>query len=237
MAEAVRLGLSLRPPHINHSDAHFGLGWEGEQGILWMGLGQVRDLHQASVRAITAERRRQPFAGVHDLSARVPLQHKELLHLVQCGALEGLGASRAALLAEAAEAERAGSALQMAFDFGRRNVEPETPAQRLAWEQRLLGQPVSVHPLDLVAGHLPEHLPLRRLPDSTGRRVTVVGVRLPGWTGGQGFFLGDGDTFVTAKAVRTAKAPPPWQPLLVRGQWLADEWGASWLRSEQIEKL
>jgi DNA-directed DNA polymerase III PolC len=237
MAEAVRLGLSVRPPHINHSDAHFSLDWEGKQGILWMGLGQVRDLRQASVRAIAAERRRQPFAGVHDLSARVPLQHRELLHLVQCGALEGLGASRAALLAEAAEAERAGSTLQMAFDFGRRNVEPETPAQRLAWEQCLLGQPVSVHPLDLVTGHLPEHLPLRRLPDSTGRGVTVVGVRLPGWTGSQGFFLGDGDTFVTAKADRAAKAPPPWQPLLVRGQWLADEWGASWLRAEQIEKL
>jgi len=213
------------------------LGWEGEQGILWMGLGQVRDLRQASVQAIRAQRQRQPFVRVHDLVARVPLQHKELLHLIQCGALDRLGASRAALLAEAAEAERAGSALQMAFDFGRQEVDPETPAQRLAWEQHLLGQPVSVHPLQLVAERLPEHLPLRRLPEWAGRRVAVVGVRLPGWTGGQGFFLGDGDTFVTVRGDRSAKAPLPWQPLLVRGQWLTDEWGASWLRAKQIERL
>jgi DNA polymerase-3 subunit alpha len=236
MAEAARIGLAVRPPHVNHSDAHFTLSWEGEQGILWMGLGQVRDLRQASVRAIVGERR-QPFAGVRDLAERVPLQHKELVHLVQCGALDGLDASRSALLAEATEAERAGSALQMAFDFGRREVEPEPPAQRLAWEQQVLGQPVSVHPLELVAGRLPEHLPLRRLPEWAGRRVTVVGIRLPGWTGGQGFFLCDGDTFVTVRGDRTMKAPPPWQSLLVRGQWLIDEWGTSWLKAEQIQRI
>ncbi len=237
MAEAVRLGLAVRPPHVNHSGAHFTLSWEGERGVLWMGLGQVRDLRQASVRAIGSERRRQPFAGVHDLAARVPLQHKEMAHLIQCGALDGLGASRAALLAEAAEAERAGSALQMAFDFGRREVDPEPPAQRLAWEQQLLGQPVSIHPLELLADRLPEHLPLHRLPEWAGRRVTVVGIRLPGWTGGQGFFLGDGDTFITVKGDRAAKAPPPWQPLLVHAQWLADEWGTSWLKAEQIDRI
>lgn len=236
MAEAVRLGLAVRPPHVNHSGAHFTLNWEGERGTLWMGLGQVRDLRQASVRTTISERRRQPFASVRDLAARVPLQHKELVHLIRCGALDGLGASRAALLAEAVEAERAGSTLQMAFDLGRQEVEPEPPAQRLAWEQQLLGQPVSVHPLELLAGCLPEHLPLRRLPEMAGRRVMVAGVRLPGWTGGQGFFLSDGDTFVTVKGDRATKAPPPWQPLLIHGQWLADEWGAAWLQAVQIEK-
>ncbi|MBN1138434.1 MAG: DNA polymerase III subunit alpha [Anaerolineae bacterium] len=234
MAEAVRLGLAVRPPHVNHSSARFTLDWEGNQGVLWMGLGQVRDLRQASVRAIGSERRRQSFAGVRDLAERAPLQHKELIHLIQCGALDGLGASRAAMLAEAAEAKRAGSALQMAFDLGRWEVDPESPAQRLAWEGHLLGQPVSVHPVELVAEHLPEHLPLRRLPEWAGRQVAAVGVRLPGWTGGQGFFLGDGDTFVTVKGERATKAPPPWQPLLVRGQWLVDEWGNSWLKAEQM---
>ena len=111
-----------------------------------MGLGQVRDPARRRC-AIGDEQRRQPFSGVRDLAERVPLQHKELVHLVQCGALDGLGVSRAALLAEAIEAERAGSALQMAFDLGRQEVEPEPPAQRLAWEQQLLGQPVSVHSL------------------------------------------------------------------------------------------
>jgi DNA-directed DNA polymerase III PolC len=237
MAEALRLGLAVRPPHVNHSGRRFTLGWDGEQGILWMGLDQVRDLRRHSVRAILAERQRQPFAGVRDLAGRIPLQHKELTHLIQCGALDGLGDSRAALLAEAEQIERAGSALQMTFTFARPEVAPEPPAQRLAWEQHLLGQPVSVHPLQLVASHLPQHLPLHRLPDSPGRQVTVAGVRLPGWTGGQGFFLGDGESFVVARGKRSGQLPPPWQPRLVRGRWLGDDWGGCWLQVDELEEV
>jgi hypothetical protein len=201
-----------------------------------MGLGQVRDLRRTSVRAIIHERQRQRFTGLRDLLQRVSLQHKEVVHLVQCGALDGLGTSRAALLAEAEEVQQAGSALQMAFAFARPAVDPEPPAQRLAWERHLLGQPVSVHPLELVAGRLPEDcLLLGRRPDVPGRRVTVAGVRLPGWTGGQGFFLGDGQTFVVVQGEAASRAPVPWQPLLVRGRWLGDEWGGAWLQAEDID--
>jgi DNA-directed DNA polymerase III PolC len=231
LAEAVRLGLAVRPPHVNHSRRRFALGWEGDQGVLWMGLGQVRDLRRASVRAIVAQGGQQPFTGLRDLLQRVPLQPKEVTHLVQCGALDGLGPSRAALLAEAGEIDQAGSALQMTFGFARPEVEAESPAQRLAWEQHLLGQPVSVHPLEVL--ELPEHLPLRQLPESPGQRVTVAGVRLPGWSGGQGFYLGDRDTFVVA---RGAAAPAPWQPVLVHGRWLVDEWRGDWLQVEVMEE-
>ncbi|MGD8904071.1 MAG: DNA polymerase III subunit alpha [Anaerolineae bacterium] len=237
MAEACRLGLAVRPPHVNHSRRRFTLGWEGEQGVLWMGLGQVRDLRRASIRAITAERSQRPFASLRDLLQRVPLQDKEVTHLVQCGALDGLGESRSALLAEAAEIRQAGSALQMALGFATPQVEEEAAGQRLAWERHLLGQPVSVHPLEAVAERLPDHLPLRRLPEKPGMRVRVAGSRLPGWTGGQGFFLGDGDTFVIARGDAALRAPPPWQPLLARGRWLSDEWGTSWLQIEVIEEV
>jgi DNA-directed DNA polymerase III PolC len=232
MAEAVRLGLAVRPPHVNHSGSRFTLGWEGPQGVLWVGLGQVRDLRQASVKTIVVERERQPFADLRDLLRRVPLQQKEEIHLIQCGALDGLAESRAALLAEAKEIQQAGSALQLTFGFGGPAVAPEPPAQRLAWERHLLGQPVSVHPLQTV--DLPEHLPLRRLPEQAGRRVTTAGVRLPGWTGGRGFFLGDGDTFVIARAKPAEGTTPPWQPLLVQGRWMSDEWGTAWLQVDEM---
>ncbi len=235
MAEAVRLGLAVRPPHVNHSGRRFSLGWEGERGILWMGLGQVRDLRRSSVRAILAERQQGTFAGLRDLLRRVSLQHKEADHLVQCGALDGLGESRMALLAEARQVQQAGSALQMTFPFARPEVQAESPAQRLAWERRLLGQPVSVHPLAVVVDRLPTHLPLRQLPEQPGRSVTVAGVRLPGWTGGHGFFLGDGETFVLARGEPGRSAPSPWQPLLVRGRWLGDEWDTFWLQIEEME--
>ncbi|MEJ2209424.1 MAG: hypothetical protein P8129_10355 [Anaerolineae bacterium] len=244
MAEARRLGLAVRPPHVNHSRRRFSLGWEGEQGVLWMGLGQVRDLRRVSVRAIVQGREASAFAGLRDLLQRVALQPKEAAHLVQCGALDGLGQSRAALLAEAREIERAGSSLQMSFPFAQSTAAPETAARRLAWERHLLGQPVSVHPLDLaaeVAAHggpgLPDHVPLDRLPRHPGRSLLTAGVRLPGWTGGPGFYLDDGRTYVVARTAQGAPTPPSWEPLLVRGRWLADEWGTEWLEVEGIEAL
>jgi DNA polymerase III alpha subunit len=237
MAEANRLGLAVRPPHVNHSRRRFTLDWEGEQGVLWMGLGQVRDLRRASVRAIVQARQQGPFAGLRDLLARVALYAKEINHLIQCGALDGLGAGRAALLAEAQEIERAGSALQMSLGLPRPAAAPETAARRLAWERHLLGQPVSVHPLEAVADRLPAGcLPLDRLPETAGREVTVAGARLPGWTGAPGFYLGDGRTYVVVRGA-PGGAPRAWQPVLVRGRWLADEWGNAWLQGEDVEAI
>jgi len=234
MAEAARLGLDVRPPHVNHSQRRFTLAWEGEQGVLWMGLGQVRDLRRASVRANLAARQRQPFADVRDLLGRVALQPKEVAHLIQCGALDGLGESRAAMLAEAKEIERAGSALQMSFGFARREIAAESAAQRLAWERRLLGQPVSVHPLDVVAERLPaERLPLRQVAAARGP-ITVAGVRLPGWTGGQGFFLGDGDDFVVVRPEGESGTPAVWAPVVVRGWRRGDAWGGFWVEGEVL---
>jgi DNA polymerase III alpha subunit len=220
---------------VNHSRARFTLSWEGQQGILWMGLGRVRDLRRASIRATIAERTQQPFVGLRDLMERVPLLQKEANHLIQCGALDGLGESRAALLSEAAEIRQAGSALQMTFGFATRDAPPEQAAQRLAWERHVLGQPVSVHPLEVIADRLPDHAPLDRLSELPGQRLTVAGVRLPGWTGGRGFFLSDGHTFVVARPDPSHSAPDPWQPLLVRGRWLSDEWGSTWLQVEEME--
>jgi DNA polymerase III alpha subunit len=239
IAEAARLGLAIRPPHVNHSDRRFTLGWEGDRGILWMGLGQVRDLRRTSVRSIVAERSRQPFSDLRDLLERIPLLQKEAAHLIQCGALDGLGESRVALLAEAGQVEQAGSTRQMVFAFAKPKIAPESPAQRLSWEQRLLGQPVSVHPLDLVADQLQGYTALRQLPaaQSPRRRVTTAGVRLPGWTGAQGFFLGDGESIVIVRGEPDQQAPPPWQPLLVDGRWLGDEWGTFWLQAESIEPI
>lgn len=253
-AEAVRLGTPVHPPHVNYSGEAFTLTdqpiskstnlvgnvdtpsaiRDSSSAVLYMGLGQVRDLRRSSIEAITAERAQGPFVGLRDLLGRVDLGIKEADHLVRCGGLDGLGESRAALLAEAELLRRKGGAAQLAFGFANPHVTAESPAQRLVWEQELLGWPVSVHPLTLVASRLPDHLPLRRLPEAARQLVTVAGIRLPGWTGGQGFFLGDGNTFVIVKAGRESKAPSPWRPLLIRGRWTGDAWGGWWLQAEQI---
>ena len=78
---------------------------------------------------------------------------------------------------------------------------------------------------------------MSQLPNSPGRPITVAGYRLPGWTGGQGFFLGDGVTFVVVKGDKKLKAPPPWQPLDVRGRWVGEPFGTFWLQAETITTL
>lgn len=234
LAEAVRLGIEIRPPHVNHSRGTFTLS---RDNILWMGLGQVRDLRRAAVKAIIAARRERPFTDLRDLLARVELQLKEVTHLIQCGALDGLGESRAALLAELTGLGLAGSALQLALPFDRPAIAPETPAQRLAWERFVLGLPVSVIPLQTITNPPANTTPLARLPELAGKAVTVIGYRLPGWTGGVGFYLGDGQTFVLARGSEALKSPPVWQPVIVRGRWLSDAYGTAWLQVDQLAKL
>ena len=256
MAEAVRLGIALQPPHINRSNRHFTLTFEessmderGQQpasgatpsnaktATLWMGLGQVRDLHRSSVRAIITERQRSLFQSVRDLMMRVPLQKKELLHLIQCGALDGLCLNRAAGIDEAEALLHGGNMGQMAFDFLKPAVAAEGAAQRLAWEEKILGQPLSVHPLHLIEQPLGGLTTLAQLRTMRGQQSTVACVRLPGWTGGKGFFVGDGEDYVIAQMAEGSTRPSVWQPIQIRGRWVLDAWGGGRLLVEEVESL
>ena len=245
VAEAERLGIAVRPPHVNHSGEAFTLAYEydtdGERPVLWMGLGAVRELRRASVAAIIAARAAGRFAGVADLAARIDLSAKEIDHLVRCGALDGLGDSRAAMLQAAGAALRAGSARQMSFAFLNISVvQTETAADRLSWEMELLGRPLSVHPLELARRRRTD-VAIWRLPASRGQKVTVCAVRVPGWPGGAGFFMGDGDDFAIARLEPTPAAErvrwPSWRPMRLSGRWKTDEWGGGWFEIEAYEML
>jgi DNA-directed DNA polymerase III PolC len=228
LAEARRLGLAVRPPHVNASASQFTLRWEDDRPVLWMGLGQVRDLRQASTKAIAAARRQRPFSSAADLLERVPLLRKEWTHLIQCGALDGLGATRAALLDEAAASVGGSHGQQLTLGFAETATPPETPGQRLAWEQRVLSLPVSVQPPATVALP-PDAAGVAAARAAGGRNVTVAGFRLPGWTGGKGWFLCDGDDYAVAIGDKGAPNPRVWKPVLVRGRWRVDGWGDGWL--------
>ncbi len=254
MAEARRLGMRVMPPHVNISGKRFTLTfgdwYAAQQGavgaldtagtpVLWMGLSEVRDLRRTAVKAIVAARVQRPYASLRDLLARVDLQPKEVMHLVQCGALDGLGESRAALLAVAGQIARAGSARQMAFDFAEVTaVVPETTLQRLEWETAVLGQPLSASRLELAA--LPAGtLSVRAAAQTRGAPVAMAGVRLPGWTGGKGFFVGDDDsyTIVIPRQGEGGSKRDVWQPLLCHGRWQQDAWGGGWFAADRIELL
>ncbi len=246
IAEAVRLGIAVRPPHVNHSGAAFTLGEADatvaasggvDGGVLYMGLGQVRDLRGSAVRDIVRARRERAFGGVRDVLRRVDLRAKEADHLIRAGGLDGLAASRAELLAELADVQRAGGAAQMSFGFDLGRVDAEPAADRLAWERELLGWPVSVHPLDTVARPAGAARLREVAREPSGQPVACAGTRLPGWTGGQGFFLGDGDTFVVAICADGVATPPTWAPVSVAGRWRTDTWGGGWLVVEGVTVL
>jgi hypothetical protein len=103
-------------------------------------------------------------------------------------------------------------------------VPAETASQQLEWEQQLLGLPVSVQPLDLVAREeTADDVPLRFLHRLRNQPTTIAGYRLPGWTGDRGFFVSDGDDFVIVQMKRTKV--PLWEAFRLQGVWREDEWG------------
>ncbi len=246
IAEAQRLGIPVLPPHINQSRRHFTLTFatDGTSDLvddqhrrpqLWMGLGQVRSLRRQSVAAIIKARREAPFMELTDLCRRVDLQRKELTHLIQCGALDGLGASRAALLSEAKESGT--QRFQLAFAFDEPLIEAESPAERLQWERQVLGQPVSVHPLATVADRPAQTVSLQQAATQIGKRVQIAATRLPGWTGGKGYFVDDGEQYVVAIGQEKGAKPKPWAAILLTGRWLVDEWGGGWFQVEGWKDL
>ena len=244
MVEAIRLGIDVRLPHINHSDAQVTL----DRGIerphsrrsltepvptLWLGLSLIRDLRRQAIAAIVQARREGAFTSLRDLLLRVGLQPKEITHLIRAGALDGLGTNRPAMLQEARIMGRAGDARQLAFDFAAGYAPAATASQRLAWETHLLGYPLSAlrEALAALSELYPEATPIEGLPHSRGP-VTVIGVRLPGWHRG-GFGLWDRSDWCWAESSEDLKWPPVWEPTIFSGHWRQDRWGMGWMMVQE----
>ena len=240
MAEALRWGIEIRPPHINTSTWQVHLTQEasltGPQGsahpVIWLGLNLVRDLRRHAVQAILKAREAGPFLDVRDLLLRVDLQSKEITHLIQCGALDGLGINRQAMIREALGVTRAGSARQFAFDFAAPEVEPPTYAQRLQWERHILGYPIGVlrEWLPQLQRESKDHRPLSAYPSASGYLKTVA-VRLPG-RHRRGFAVWDGETWLWAVPAEGFRVPPAWDPVLFEATWRTDRWGTGWLQPQ-----
>jgi len=183
--EARRLGLPLRPPHINHSRREFSVVYENGQAVLYMGLDQVRDLTRETQNRILRQR---PYRSLADFLTRVDPRPGEVENLIKAGAMDGLG-TIPDLLNQLASGPgwRKGQPPLFSADVMSGGAAAESAAweedwsleQRVAAEQALLGASVSAHPVDLVADKVVEAGAITT-PDAArrvGERVRVAGMR------------------------------------------------------------
>lgn len=256
MSEARRLGLTICPPHINHSNETFTLETSNFESptsnlqSLWMGLGQVRDLTHATIKAIIAQR---PFTSLEDFLARVGPLYVEAMNLIKAGALDGLGDPKAMLAQLEQERWRGRHTGQMGLALAApvALVPEPTVHERAAWEREVLSILVSVHPLQLVADELAQHKLTRsdQLSQCSGQEVTVAGVRLAAHRfsarGQEPMLLADMEDEVGAYQVLWSGATlkkygdllSRREPVLIRGRVRTDRQGQLVIAGREIEPL
>ncbi len=174
LTEARRMGLTIRPPHINYARHEFCVDRHDGQPVLYMGLDQVKDLTRRTQAHILNER---PFSSLHDFLSRVDPRPDEATNLIKAGALEGLG-SIPALLDQLKQGkwERGQMAL---FDMVPELGDDWPLAQRVAAQEEILGTGVDAHPLELVADRIAAANALTTVGAAArvGKRVRVAGMR------------------------------------------------------------
>jgi DNA polymerase-3 subunit alpha len=173
--ECKELGLTVQPPDLNISLYEFAAG--DERSIRY-GLGAVKGVGEAAVRAIIDERAaRGPFGSLEDLCRRLDLtkvNRRVLEALIKSGSLDSLALNRAALMSRLASAMQRGDQNARAHEAGQVDLfglaaeeraptlqrlqvaaEPDwSEALRLAGERDTLGLYLTGHPIDRVAQEL-----------------------------------------------------------------------------------
>jgi len=175
LGECRRLGISIRPPDVNHSELDFSV----EDGAVRYALQAVKNVGAGAIRSIVDARHEGgPFRDLDDFCRRVDwkfLNKRALESLVKAGAMDTLNtgggatglANRSLLLgnldaicSQAQRASRAADAGQISLFAAAEDVEalgmPSITLQTakeymqkelLAWEKEMLGLYVSEHPL------------------------------------------------------------------------------------------
>ncbi len=165
VTECRRLGLQVRPPSVNRSQAHFAV--EGTE--ILFGLAAIKNLGTPTAEAIVGERDSDgPYLGLADFSRRLPAEKVSVASvkvLIQVGAFDEFG-QRNSLLAAADSVYAAGQKYQQDQAVGQSSLFggsqpaadqwpepplPDVPAmteeQVLGLEKELLGLYLSSHPL------------------------------------------------------------------------------------------
>jgi DNA polymerase III alpha subunit len=173
LTEARRLGLTLRPPNINHAQPEFSVSYPLDQPVLYMGLNQVRELTRRTQYAILRQR---PFGSLVDFLVRVDPRPVEAQNLIRCGALGGLGTIPELIQQMEQGTGRRG---QMPLFSITSKIDEWSLAERAAAQQAILGASLDAHPLELYAAEIASAQAETTLyvAGQLGKRVRVAGMR------------------------------------------------------------
>jgi DNA polymerase III subunit alpha len=104
VADCRRMGIVVLPPDINASGSFFSIAWGGDGAeAIRFGLSAIKNVGEGAVEVLLEAREAGgPFRDLDDLAERVDLRRigrRALECMIQVGALESLGGSRAQQLA------------------------------------------------------------------------------------------------------------------------------------------
>ncbi|MCB9876128.1 MAG: DNA polymerase III subunit alpha [Planctomycetes bacterium] len=164
-----RAGMTILPPSVNHSMRYFGVETgEVEGGAIRYGLGAIKGVGSRVADAIAAERDANgPYSSIEDLCERLDsalINKTALESLVQSGAFDGLGRTRAGDFAQIESALRAAATAREDRRRGQKMLFAPPPVQddgdegprvgewpeheRLQREKESLGFYLSGHPFE-----------------------------------------------------------------------------------------
>jgi DNA polymerase-3 subunit alpha len=176
LSEARRMGLIVRPPHINYSAHNFIVKKpdDSAQKALFMGLDQVKELTNQTIQRII---RFAPFTSVEDFLTRVDPHVQEAENLARVGALEGLG-NIPSILRRLQNGGWQQNQLSL-FEWVGSNEEDWSLQKKVDAQLEVLGVSLVAHPLELIAHKLIGMGAISTVDAVTrvGRRVTVSGVQ------------------------------------------------------------
>lgn len=178
IAECRDMRINILPPDINRCEYYFV---PLDDSTVLYGLGAIKGLGEAAIDAILQERNREgPFKDLFDFCQRIDprgINRRVIESLIRAGALDGLGAHRAALMAslntalaaadqhsrnrDAGQVDIFGAAVTPAVTHVYANIAEWSDEQRLEGEKETLGLYLTGHPIARYADEL------RRITNAT----------------------------------------------------------------------
>lgn len=163
---ALKRGIQVLPPHVNHSEENFSLEKTEEGLAIRYGLSAIKNFGANVARALVdARTQKGPFKNAQDVFNRLPanlINKRQGECLIRSGALDGMGFTRSSLFASLdkltaeanaqSRARQAGQAALFQVKTKIKELEEWPDKIRLNDERHLLGTYMTGHPLESFAG-------------------------------------------------------------------------------------